>query len=163
MTLDTLKKNSRSVHAAHVGKVHRVVNNVTTETTSGAILSLHALPFVLSLRAHDHRLPFQRFRTWLTWSSSPPPSSSYFRILSLTSSSGSIRSCLAWRSLSRRFIHTTNIRTRTSVGRRGKRRNTVMFDTPSSQPQSATPGMGTSVGGKPAMRLLLYGLFLASH
>ncbi|KAF3860687.1 hypothetical protein F7725_000942 [Dissostichus mawsoni] len=30
----------------------------------------------------------------LTWSSSPPPSSSYFKMLSLTSSSGSISSCL---------------------------------------------------------------------
>lgn len=49
----------------------------------------------------------------LTWSSSPPPSSSYLRMLSLTSSSGSMRSCLAWRSLSRRFIHTTNSSTRT--------------------------------------------------
>lgn len=49
----------------------------------------------------------------LTWSSSPPPSSSYLRMLSLTSSSGSMSSCLAWRSLSRRFIHTTNSSTRT--------------------------------------------------
>lgn len=49
----------------------------------------------------------------LTWSSSPPPSSSYLSMLSLTSSSGSMRSCLAWRSLSRRFIHTTNSSTRT--------------------------------------------------
>lgn len=32
-------------------------------------------------------------KTLLTWSSSPPPSSSYFKILSLTSSSGSIKSC----------------------------------------------------------------------
>lgn len=46
-----------------------------------------------------------------TWSSSPPPSSSYFRMLSLTSSSGSISRGFACRSFSLRFIHTTNSRT----------------------------------------------------
>lgn len=44
----------------------------------------------------------------LTWSSSPPPSSSYLRMLSLTSSSGSISSCFVCRSFSLRLIHTTN-------------------------------------------------------
>lgn len=50
-----------------------------------------------------------------TWSSSPPPSSSYFRMLSRTSSSGSMRSCLAWRSLSLLFIHITNSSTSTAT------------------------------------------------
>lgn len=53
-----------------------------------------------------------------TWSSSPPPSSSYLRMLSLTSSSGSISRGLACLSFSLRFIHTTNRSTIPAGGRR---------------------------------------------
>lgn len=66
-----------------------------------------------------------------TWSSSPPPSSSYFRMLSRTSSSGSMRSCLACLSLSRLFIHMTNTSTSTAWPhrQRGKRHRLLGVDT----------------------------------